>query len=101
MTELLALFGGTFDPVHYGHLRPLEELRQALGLRRIRLVPSAVPPHRESPGASPSERLHMLRLACEEYPAFEVDPRELRRRGPSYTVDTLTELSREHPRRCP
>jgi len=89
---VIGIFGGTFDPVHFGHLRPLRELHEALGFERLHLVPAAVPPHRPAPLASAAHRLAMLRLACAGSPGWVVDDRELRREGPSYTVDTLQEL---------
>jgi nicotinate-nucleotide adenylyltransferase len=93
----IALLGGTFDPVHYGHLRFADDVRRALGLSEVRLVLAGDPPHRESPSASAADRLAMLQLAVTEFPGLVVDDRELRRTGKSYTVLTLTELRREFP----
>jgi len=95
----IALLGGTFDPVHYGHLRFADDVRRALGLPEVRLVPAGDPPHREGPAASAAERLAMLKLAVVEFPGLIVDERELRRAGKSYTVLTLEELRREFPGR--
>jgi len=95
--EPIALLGGTFDPVHYGHLRFADEARAALGLSDVRLVPSAIPPHRGAPGASAVDRLAMLELAIREFPGLAVDSCELRRGGRSYTVDTLAAIRRAHP----
>ncbi len=92
---MIAVFGGTFDPVHYGHLRPLLEVKQALGLDEVRLMPCFMPPHRDVPGATPKQRLKMLQLAIEEVPGFVIDQRELQRGGPSYMVDTLQSLRDE------
>lgn len=92
---VIAIFGGTFDPIHYGHLRPLLEVKQALGLDQVRLIPAFTPPHREAPGADVSQRLTMLRLALAEVPGFVIDERELQRGGRSYTVDTLQPLRDE------
>src|SRR5207247_7633529 len=86
-------------PVHYGHLRLAEDIRTALSLPEIRLIPAGDPPHRARPHASASDRLAMLDLACQEFPALMVDPREIRRVGKSYTVLTLEELRREDSRR--
>ena len=97
--EPLALFGGTFDPVHYGHLRCADEARRALRLDSLSLLPSGRPPHRAAPGATAQQRLDMLRLAVDEFPALEIDDRELRRNGPSYMVDTLEALRASHARR--
>ncbi len=95
----LALLGGTFDPVHYGHLRFADDVRRALGLAEVRLVPAGDPPHRDGPSASAAERLDMLKLAVREFPGLVIDERELRRSGKSYTVLTLEELRREFPDR--
>jgi len=92
---VIGIFGGTFDPVHFGHLRPLLEVQQALGLNEVRLIPCFIPPHRETPGASAEQRLAMLELAVVNTPGFVVDQRELQRGGPSYMVDTLQSLRDE------
>lgn len=91
----VGLLGGTFDPVHFGHLRPALEIMEALDLAAVRFVPNATPPHREQPVASAAQRLEMLRLAVATQPGFTVDDRELRRSGPSYTVDTLAAIREE------
>jgi len=91
----VGIFGGTFDPVHFGHLRPALEVMEALELEELRLIPGRVPPHREMPGAGPKARLEMLRLATEDQPGFLIDEREMRRDGPSYSVDTLHSLRKE------
>ncbi len=95
--DAIALLGGTFDPVHYGHLRFADEVRHALGLTEVRLVPAADPPHRAGPSASAVDRLAMLRLGAAEFPGLVVDDRELRRGGKSYSVLTLSELRNEFP----
>jgi len=97
--EPLALFGGTFDPVHYGHLRCADEARQKLNLERLYLLPAGNPAHRATPQATADQRLDMLQLAQSEFPALAIDSRELRRSGPSYMVDTLRELREENPQR--
>ncbi len=91
----VGLLGGTFDPIHYGHLRPAEEVREALLLSELRLVPARIPPHRERPRAGPEARAELVRIAAADNPSVRVDERELRREGPSYTVDTLAELRAE------
>lgn len=93
----IGLLGGTFDPVHFGHLRPALEVRECLDLTELRLLPCHVSPHREPPRATPEQRLQMLTLATAPGTALTVDPRELSRPPPSYTVDTLESLSAEHP----
>lgn len=95
----LALLGGTFDPVHYAHLRCADEARVKLGLKSLYLLPAGVPPHRVSPQASNPQRLKMLQLALAEFPQLLIDTRELDRDGPSYMVDTLQELRNESPQR--
>ncbi|WP_380184419.1 nicotinate-nucleotide adenylyltransferase [Kalamiella sp. sgz302252] len=99
--KLQALFGGTFDPVHYGHLRPAEALAAHLGLQKITLLPNNVPPHRPQPEASPAERVKMLALAIAGNPLFDIDQRELRRQTPSWTIDTLIELRKERGAKQP
>lgn len=92
---MIGLLGGTFDPVHFGHLRPALEVCQALALRELRFLPCGLPPHREAPQALPEQRLTMLRLAITGQSEFCVDVRELQREGPSYMVDTLYSLREE------
>jgi nicotinate-nucleotide adenylyltransferase len=95
----IGLFGGTFDPLHYGHLRTAFELWQALNLSEVRFMPTGSPPHREQPQAPAQLRLEMVKAAIADQPAFVVDDREVRRTGVSYSVDTLTELRAEYPQR--
>lgn len=87
--------GGTFDPIHYGHLRPAQEVLRALDLAEIRVIPAANPPHRRLPVATAEQRLRMVELAVAGVPGLTVDDREFRRGGPSYTVLTLESLRRE------
>lgn len=86
---MIGIFGGTFDPIHYGHIRTSIEVQQALTLDRLVYVPASIPPHRQAPQASAQQRLHMVELAVKEYPFIAVDDCEIGRLGPSYTVDTL------------
>jgi nicotinate-nucleotide adenylyltransferase len=95
----IGLFGGAFDPIHYGHLRTAFELWQALKLTELRFMPTGNPPHRDPLMASAELRLHMVRAAVAGQSAFIVDDREIRRSGISYSVDTLTELRAEFPDR--
>jgi len=92
---MIGVFGGTFNPIHFGHLRPALEITEALQLRQMRLIPSALPPHREEPEVDAQLRLRMVQAAAANESRFVVDDRELRREGPSYTVDTLTSLRQE------
>jgi nicotinate-nucleotide adenylyltransferase len=99
LDEPLALFGGTFDPVHYGHLRCADEARQKLGLSKLYLLPAGNPVHRTVPRATSEQRLEMLQLAQVEFPNLAIDNRELTRSGPSYMVDTLREVRSLFPQR--
>jgi nicotinate-nucleotide adenylyltransferase len=91
----LGIFGGTFDPIHFGHLRLAEELGDSLGLESVRIVPARLPPHRASPRVTAEHRLEMTRRAVAGNPRFVLDDRECRREGPSFTVDTLQGLRAE------
>lgn len=91
----IGIFGGTFDPVHFGHLRPALELKEQLGLESVHLIPCHIPPHRGEPHASPEQRCSMLELAIKEEAELLLDRRELDRPGPSYMVDTLKSLRQE------
>lgn len=94
----VGIMGGTFDPIHLGHLLAGELAREAAGLDEVWFMPSHVPPHKvPGPAASPEERLAMVRLAVEGHPFFRVTDIEIRKGGTSYTVDTLELLLREHP----
>lgn len=105
----IGLFGGTFDPVHWGHLRPVAAAASKLGLNQVRLMPCQIPPHKNGTHASAEQRLSMLQLACEEWAQdqdqtpgsnkvlFIPEPLELLRSSqrPSYSIDTLTEVRSE------
>ncbi len=91
----IGLFGGTFDPIHIGHLRLALELKQQLQLDEMRLLPCHKPPHREVPQASSEQRAEMLRIALQDCSELQLDERELQRDRPSYTYDTLVELRAE------
>lgn len=86
------IYGGTFDPVHHGHLRLAVELRERLGVERVDLVPCHIPPHRGEPGAGSEQRLRLLEAAIRGEPGLVIDSRELERGGASYTADTLRQL---------
>lgn len=94
---LVGVFGGTFDPVHFGHLRIALELLERTGLSEVRFIPAARPPHRAAPRTPAGLRLAMLEAAVADEPRFVVDRRELDRPGPSYTVDTLESLRLDFP----
>lgn len=96
--ERIGVFGGTFDPIHIGHLLIAELAKEHLELDRVLLVPAAVSPFKtgREPRADAKQRLEMVRLATGGNPAFLVDDREMQRGGTSYTIDTLTELAEEN-----
>ncbi|HKL63227.1 MAG TPA: nicotinate-nucleotide adenylyltransferase [Woeseiaceae bacterium] len=95
----MGVFGGTFDPIHYGHLRTAFELLQELRLSELRFMPCGTPPHRGTPIADAALRVRMVELATQAQNGFVVDDRELQREGPSYSVDTLAALRAEYPTR--
>ena len=95
MIRTLGIIGGTFDPIHYGHLRLGADVKAALGLSEVRLIPAGIPPHRAPPIASGDHRLAMTELGCAEFPGLVADGREVRRPGASYTVPTLQEIHAE------
>jgi len=96
MASAIGLFGGTFDPIHFGHLRLATELAEAFRLEQVLFVPNGLPYHRgRTAHATDEQRLTMLKLATGRDARFGVDERELRRQGPTYTYDTLLELRRE------
>ena len=99
MIKPIGILGGTFDPIHYGHLRPAQEVLRALDLAEIRFIPAANPPHRPAPLATATQRLRMVELAVADVSGFTVDDRELKRGGPSYTVLTLESLRWEFAER--
>ena len=90
----VGILGGTFDPIHLGHLAIAEEVRETIGLEHMLFVPARTPPHRlQAPAASPEDRFAMVELAVSDNPAFEASPIELEREGPSFSVDTVEELA--------
>ena len=91
----VGVFGGMFDPIHFGHLRTAHELHELLGLESVVFLPAGDPPHRAAPLADAATRLAMVRAAAGDDPRFSVDDRELRRPGPSYTILTLAEMRAE------
>lgn len=92
----LGIMGGTFNPIHYGHLRPAEEIRERLKLDKVLFIPSARPPHKDSEIIDPHHRLEMARLAVKTNPFFDTSPLEILRKGKSYSVLTLEELLDEY-----
>lgn len=93
----IGVMGGTFDPVHFGHLRTANELLQILNLQEVRFIPCQSPVHKDAATASPNHRLAMLQIALGDAPGLLVDDRELLRNGPSYMIETLQSLRAEFP----
>jgi nicotinate-nucleotide adenylyltransferase len=91
----IGILGGTFNPIHYGHLRMAQELGESLALDEVRFIPSAIPPHKTLPNVSAVQRAALVELAIEDNATFKLDMRELDRSGPSYTIDTLISLRHE------
>ncbi|KZX01789.1 nicotinate-nucleotide adenylyltransferase [Pseudoalteromonas luteoviolacea] len=94
---MIAIFGGTFDPIHLGHLNMANHCIEELSLDLLHFLPNAAPVHKQGPGVSTQHRLEMLRIAITGNPKFALDDRELKRVEPSYSVLTLQELRKEHP----
>ena len=94
---MIAVLGGTFDPVHNGHLRTALDVQEALGIRQVHFVPLKEAVHREQPGTSAGLRCALVQAAVAEQPGFIMDDRELHRDGPSYSFYTLESFRREHP----
>lgn len=96
----VGLFGGTFDPVHIGHLRAAEEIRESFGLEKVFFIPSALPPHKQSSHVTPPEhRLEMLRLAVDSNAHFDISDYETKTQSTSYTIETLRYMTEAHPDR--
>ena len=92
---MIGILGGTFDPIHYGHLRTALDVQQCLALDEVRFIPCGEPAHRNKPIAEPLQRLAMVRAAIAGQDKFTLDDREIQRNGPSYMVDTLTSLKND------
>lgn len=97
LQQAIGILGGTFDPIHFGHLRTAMELYQALDLAEVRLIPCYQPVHRKLPIASPEQRLEMARCAIENEPALTIDDCEIERKRPSYSIETLEILRQKFP----
>lgn len=98
---MIGIFGGTFDPIHIGHLRLATEVREALGFERVHLIPAAIPPHRGEPLLDARTRLQLAAASIAADPGLVLDDREHHRAGPSYTSDTLAEFLAEDPGQVP
>ncbi len=95
--ENIGILGGTFDPIHYGHIKPTLAAAKWLALDKVKLMPAHIPPHKPTTYASSKQRLAMVKLVCQQYPTFTYDARELNRNTPSFTVETLQEIKAEQP----
>ncbi|MFM9834825.1 MAG: nicotinate-nucleotide adenylyltransferase [Methylophilaceae bacterium] len=93
--RVTGLLGGTFNPIHFGHLRMAQELANSLQLDEVRFIPSANPPHKSTPEVSAKHRAEMVKVAIADNPLFKLDEREMQREGASYTIDTLISLREE------
>jgi len=94
---MIAIFGGTFDPVHFGHINMAKQCLGQCQLDKLYFMPCAIPAHKTAPAISNNHRVNMLKLAIKPFPHFEIDLRELNRQGPSYSLLSLQELRAEHP----
>lgn len=96
-SKLIALLGGTFDPIHLGHILPAQETAKWLGVEKLLLIPVHMPPHKSGTHANAKHRANMVSLACNTDKIFKLDTRELNRQTRSYTIDTLKEIKAEQP----
>lgn len=95
--QAIGFLGGTFDPIHFGHLRPALEITEALSLRQLFIMPNHIAPHKSASHGSAKQRSEMVELAISRQIRMTIDKRELKRHKPSYTIDTLKELKIEYP----
>lgn len=93
----IGILGGTFDPIHFGHIKPALQIKHSLKLDKIWLMPNHIPPHKTHSVTATEHRINMVKLICEEYEEFELCDIEIQRNTPSYTVTTLEELKQKHP----
>lgn len=98
---MIGLFGGTFDPIHFGHLRPALEVLETLALHEVRFIPAHIPPHRGTPRIDAAARASMVATAIQDAPGFVLDTLELERDTPSYTVETLVRLRARYGEKRP
>lgn len=97
LSQRLGIFGGTFDPIHFGHLALARALRETFALPQVRLIPTGLPPHRGLSPVSPQQRFELVQQALTSEPGLVADDREVRRSGYCYTIDTLAEIQQENP----
>ncbi|GIU18334.1 MULTISPECIES: nicotinate-nucleotide adenylyltransferase [unclassified Shewanella] len=93
----IGILGGTFDPIHFGHIRPAQEVKQQLNLDEVWLMPNHIPPHKLSTHVSTQDRLAMAQLVCDQLSGFKLCDIEVKRETPSYTAQTLSQLTAQHP----
>jgi len=93
----IGFLGGTFDPIHFGHLRPALEIQQALNLQALYLMPNYIAPHKAKSMASAQQRIDMVQIAIQDTPTLQLTTQELLRTSPSYTIDTLKLLREQYP----
>ena len=91
----IGLFGGTFDPIHMGHIIPIKKAAKQLALNKVNIIPTNIPPHKEQPQSNSFHRSEMVKIVCQNEPLFNFDDRELKRKKSSYTVDSLREITHE------
>ena len=95
MIKNIGIFGGTFDPIHIGHITPIQTAAKLLNLTTINIIPANIPPHKSQPYSTSEHRAAMVKLVCEQVTLFHFDDRELKREKPSFTLDTLKEIHAE------
>jgi len=93
--QRIGILGGTFDPIHFGHINTAQATAQWLDLEQLFLLPAHIPPHKSTTGATAEQRSHMVKLVCKEFPLFKFDDRELLKSTPSFTVESLKEIKSE------
>lgn len=99
-STVIGFFGGTFDPIHFGHLRPALEIQQALNLQTLYLMPNYIAPHKSKSIATAEQRIDMIKLAIQNTPNLQLNTQELLRNTPSYSIDTLKLLRQQYPTRA-
>ncbi len=95
--DTIGILGGTFDPIHYGHLKPAKQTADWLGLEQLILLPAHIPAHKQNTFATTQQRVDMVKLVCDADALFTLDARETLKNSTSYTIDTLIEINEEHP----